>query len=141
MLKLDDDDPRIAKSNKTYVGLKANNMGFDAHLTVFYLGEITQVQEQLARRVLEDFDYSYPNQIFYVERENISMFGPNNDIPVLTVMPMSGALERLRDMFADHAYLPNPSEFDWNPHITIKFKYGAPIILPGLIELTNLGLY
>lgn len=141
MLELDDDDPRIAKSNKTYVGLKANNMGFDAHLTVFYLGEITKLQETLAERVLEDFDHNYHDQEFYAHRTGIKLFGPNNDIPVMTVDPASGALPRLREMLEQHSYLPNPSEFDWNPHITIKLRYGTPIILPSLIMLTSLGLY
>lgn len=135
------EDPRIARSDKTYIGYKALGMGFDAHLTVMYLGQISKLQEDLAVRFLKDHAEMFMfNDYMTARRLKISMFGPNNNIPVVEVAVPNG-LHKLRDDLENHSYLPSPSEFAWNPHITLKINGDDPIFIPSFITLTHLGLY
>lgn len=136
-LKLDENDPRVEVSDKTYIGFKAMNMGFDAHMTVLYLGQITKLQEQLALKFLEDYKHLKNTP---VERVGFDMFGPNYDLPVLRVgVPLE--LWRFREALENHSYLPNPSSYDWNPHITLKTKDVGTITIHPTIRLAQLGLY
>lgn len=135
MIDLPPDDPRVEVSDKTYVAFKALDMGFDAHMTVIYLGKISVLQERLAQTIIDEFPYLYQ-----VGRNNIEMFGPNNDIPVVTVIPPVG-IWKLRKKLEQYSYLPNPSEYAWNPHITLDAKPNQVIIIPPAIRLTMLGLY
>lgn len=136
-VSLPPDDPRVEVSDKTYVALKADGMGFDAHMTVIYLGQISKLQERLASQVLE---YYQRLSYYYVERLNITCFGDNNDIPVLRVRPPVGLWD-LRTELKQHCYLPNPNKYEWSPHITLKLDHDYPVIIPPIIRLYDLGLY
>jgi 2'-5' RNA ligase len=140
MRELDADDPRIVISDKTYVGLKAQGMGFDAHLTVHCLGKISILQERLAVTVINNW-LDFSNGIYFVERMGIELFGPVNDIPVVKVGLINDDLFELNRKFKQHSYLPDPSEFEWNPHITLNLKSNETIRIPKIIKLTDLGLY
>ncbi len=120
---------------KNYIGLKANGMGFDAHLTVMYTGDLEPDQESHVENILSTLG----SPAFYVERDSIVMFGPNNNIPVLKVTPTL-AMWNLRKIL-DSSHIPSPSEFPWNPHITLEFEPDSTLEIPPVIHLNQLGLY
>jgi 2'-5' RNA ligase len=122
----------------SYIGYKAQGMGFDAHLTILYLG-----RENLGpEKELEVVDFlegdswlSAPK----VMRQTIDLFGPNNDIPVIRVM-VPPELTWLRNEALKE--FGNGSEFkDWNPHITLDLIHLDIVRIPFEIQLTDLGLY
>lgn len=117
-----------------YVGLKALGMGFDAHLTLVYLGKIDFDTECRVKMIIEDIGpVTMP-----VIRDKIRMFGYGK-VPVVTVI-YPEELVYLREQLVDMG-VPNPSDYSWNPHITIKLDHLSDIIIPKTIVLTNLGLY
>lgn len=119
----------------SYVGLKAKDMGFDAHLTVVYFGpnadkrKITEIH-----KIISDPIYSGK---LWVKRTGIELFGVNRTIPVLLV-DVPDELLKLREIlepFSSSQYK------DWNPHITLRIKSQTEIRIPYFIELTDLGVY
>jgi 2'-5' RNA ligase len=125
----------------SYLGFKALDMGFDAHLTVLYLGNITHEQEKLdsVATFLEGFRQEFHDSSSYVIRNDIQMFGPNKDIPVVRVIP-NKQMWYWRKLA--ESMLWNASEFkEWNPHITIDLNAPSNIILPKVIKVTDFGLY
>lgn len=122
---------------KNYVGLKAVGMGFaSAHLTVMYTGDLDDVQATDVERALDKLG----NPTFYVERREIAMFGPMQDIPVVLIQPTM-SLWGLRKALETDLRIPNPSEYDWNPHVTLEFEAGSILRIPPVIILHKLGLY
>lgn len=119
----------------TYIGLKANGMNFDAHLTVMYLGrkldrdKIAYAQEVTA--------FLRPVHEYVVERKNIETF--SNNTPVVTVVAPTMLFDLRRRLEEDYGFI-SPSQFDFNPHISLKLN-GDDIIIPKYIRLDRLGLY
>lgn len=121
---------------KAYIGLRAWDMGFDAHLTVAFLGDIDQEREFYIREKIAQ--HRWDQRIFYVARKKIELFGPNNDIPVITVaVPLSlrGLVEEMA-----HMGIEQNSEWPWNPHISLKLEDTDTIHIPVVIRLDKLYL-
>lgn len=120
----------------TYIGFKAEGMGFDAHLTVLYTGPLDKDRTDAVKSILSTFA---PINI-WVERKGIELFGPENNIPVVTVYT-SETLINLRQKLLDYG-IPNASKFkEWNPHITLAVDPNKIIKIPAAIRLVNLGFY
>lgn len=129
-----------AKKKKNYVGFKAWDMGFDAHLTVLFTGEL-EPQKEL---ILQDILHEIGPQTNYVYPHKIALFGPDNDIPVLRVQA-NESLFLLREQLIKWG-VPNKSDYDFTPHITLKLPHrGEPLFqtlhIPTIIKLSNLGYY
>lgn len=123
---------------KTYIGFKAWGFGFDAHLTMVWTDVLSDRQVEDIRKILHaNVSSSY---FSLAKRLSIEMFGPNKDIPVLTVEPHE-ELYVLREVLAEHPAIPNPSEFSWNPHITLKAEPMQPLVIPPVIKLSLLDVY
>lgn len=121
---------------KNYIGYKALGMGFDAHLTLLYTGNLEEDQAKSIEEFLLTIDPSLNH--FMGVRQEIKMFGPNNDIPVVTVM-VPDYIHKLRETLIK-AEIPNPSEFSWNPHVTLDLSVYS-IRLPLGMTFDDLGLY
>lgn len=69
----------------SYISFKAKNMGFDAHLTVLYLGahEPTEKEYKLFTGIVES-NFNWPKTAT-VQRWFIDLFGPEKNLPVLRV--------------------------------------------------------
>jgi 2'-5' RNA ligase len=119
----------------TYIGLRAWDMGFDAHLTVLYTGPLDKEREDYVRQVI--YDIGPAN--FLVFRRGIEIFA--GDIPVVTVTPHEGALFLLREMLEQEYGIISPSTFPFNPHISLKLNELNTIHIPKVIKLDKLGLY
>lgn len=125
---------------KNYIGLRATNMGFDAHMTLLYTGHLSPVQELKVQRALDWIDSRLKYQVFNMDRKSIEMFGPNKDIPVLTLYPKDD-LNEIRESLIGKG-VPAPSAFaEFNPHITLKLNHNYTIEIPPRIRLVGLGLY
>ena len=121
----------------TYIGLKAQNMGFDAHLTVFYLGRNMNKEEvELVKALL----FQIGTVDIVVERSKIEMF--SKDTPVVTVksIPVLGDLYMLRKAIEQSGFV-SPSQYPFNPHISLRLNNGNDIHIPRFIKLNQLGLY
>lgn len=125
----------------SYVGMKAQNMGFvDAHLTVHYLGKYNLGRYDSNSNIyrVAEFITKYAYKDTVVEPKRIEMFGPNKDIPVVTVdvfgwlRDLNSALQELH---------PSPSEYPWNPHITLPQLGYVDVQIPKSIKLTELSIY
>lgn len=123
----------------SYIAYKAQDMGFDAHLTVLYLGSENLDDETEAQ--VKEYLATSPSAVdaIHCMRIGIDMFGPRRDLPVVrvTVPPVMVWLrnELVREF-------GNASEFkDWNPHITLDFAHTNEINIPFHINLNELGLY
>lgn len=129
---------------KTYVGLKAQGMGFDAHLTVHYCGNLTSTQERYIRFLLNEWDG--PRE-FTVVPSHIKMFGKNDfPVPVVVVSRFTTDPENSGRSLIDlnnflHDNFPSPSKFRWEPHITLKIPFRQDLHIPHEIRLTELDLY
>lgn len=124
----------------SYLGFKVKDMGFDAHLTVLYLGYITHDQEKIAR--VNEFLAMNRDELSgsdYVIRHDIELFGPEKNLPVVTVM-VGKHLWAIRKMA--ELQLWNASEFkDWNPHITLDLEAPGDLRIPKAIKVSDFGLY
>lgn len=116
-----------------YVGLKALNMGFDAHLTVHY---VDGVGAETLDKVAEYID-SRKNFATKVFRTGIKLFGYRN-IPVMTVSILP-ELQRIKDDLSE--IVESQSEYKWNPHVTLKLKQANTITLPPEVPLVRLDIY
>jgi 2'-5' RNA ligase len=121
----------------TYIGFKALGMGFDAHLTVIYTGRMNPEKEDKVRQLLD----KVPMRDHYcdVQRKRIALFGPTLTTPVVLV-EVPGSLLTVRDKLIE-AGVPNPSQYKWNPHITLDIKTPGTITIPSTIILSNFDLY
>lgn len=122
----------------SYLGYKVEGMGFDAHMTVLYLGECDDGQVGKVNEFLAAHRDVFAGAS-YVARRNFALFGPKNDVPVLTVTPGKDiwGIRKLAE-----ASLWNGSEFlDWNPHITLSPKPAETVIISPMIRVTHFGLY
>lgn len=125
---------------KSYIGLQAVGMGFDAHMTLLYTGYLSPVQEDKVERILSSLGPRLKYKVFNMERKSIKMFGPNHDIPVVT-MHIREDLEEIREKLIKKG-VPAPSDFEkFNPHITLKLNHPYTIEIPARIRLVGLGLY
>lgn len=119
----------------TCVAMEAHDMGFDAHLTVHYLGD--DVPDEKLYEIRDTLEQSKYQGILYVLRKSIKMFGPYGNIPVVTVSvprELKNLNRRLQEIY------PTPSEYIWNPHITLD-QNAETIRIPTAIRLDKIGLY
>jgi 2'-5' RNA ligase len=123
--------------DRYYLGLKAWDMGYDAHLTVHYLGELSQ--EDKTRIAIWIDKHQLTNYHFHVARDSIAMFGPKNNIPVLKLRMINDELTKLQQECEQ--IWGKVSDYPWNPHITLKFIPGQTIHIPELIRLSGFNLY
>ena len=124
----------MAMREHMYVGFKTSALGFDAHLTLHYLG----LEEFVDHQGIEQVIKPYKGLTYYATRVGIDLFGPDNNIPVVTVaLPTS--LYNLKDLL--ESVYPSPSEYEFDPHITLKFRAGETIHIPELIPINMLGIY
>lgn len=121
----------------TYIGLKAGDMGFDAHLTLLYLGKLNPEKEAKARHALSQIG----RQEFLVARKGIRLFGADFDIPVVLVEDITDNLKKLRKRLERTYGLVSRSEYGFNPHITLKLDHYQTVNIPMTIKLDQLGLY
>ncbi len=121
----------------SYIGLKAWDMGFDAHLTLIYTGKMSADREARTRFEMERVTKGL-NYTFQALRRNIQMFGPLYNIPVLTVQPDQGLLILMKQL---QLHIPSKSQYKWNPHITLNLDSSETINLPHIIKLDRLNIY
>lgn len=124
---------------KNYIGLQATGMGYDAHMTLLYTGNLTDSAEARVQRILDSLGTRLKYRVFSLDRKSIEMYGPNKDIPVLT-LHMHKDLQRIREQLIGKG-VPSPSEFGFNPHITLKLNHHYTVEIPPKIRLVGLGLY
>ncbi len=120
----------------TYIGMKAWDMGFDAHLTIMYLGPMSYNERNTARWLTDIMRDKYRE--VYVLRNKIEIFAENT--PVITVVEHENSLTRLRKWFEEEG-LVSPSTFPFNPHISLNLDVPSTLHLPPQIKLSNLNLY
>jgi hypothetical protein len=126
-------------AKKNYVGLQAVNMGFEAHLTLIYTGDLSPHKEALYEEIIDSLGKRIRYHVFNLDRNNIEMFGPNHDIPVLR-LNMSANLNDLRNELIDRG-IRNVSEYSFNPHISLKLDNHYTVEIPPRVRLVGLGLY
>lgn len=119
----------------SYVGFKALDMGFDAHLTVCYFGK--DVAEETLLNIRQIVENPIWQGFLYVKREDIKLFGPDGEVPVVTVwVPIE--LKMLRKELEQFSI----SQFtEWNPHISLVLDGPETIQIPEWIKLVDLGVY
>jgi hypothetical protein len=120
---------------KTYIGLQAWDMGFDAHLTLIYTGKVNPAMEHRIQEII----YRRGGVFHFANRKEIAMLGPNRDTPVLLVEPDDHMWHLRKALLREGA--PNRSQFHWTPHITLKLDGPYEVRIPKVIKLTNLGFY
>lgn len=122
---------------KNYIGFKAWGLGFDAHMTLLYTGDLSPEDEKTVENTIS----RAVNSSFYsvATRQYLDLFGPDLNVPVLRVSVMDELLA-LREHFIA-AGVPNPSEYHYNPHISLQFIENQPLVIPAYIRLSHLGLY
>lgn len=119
----------------TYIGLKAWDMGFDAHLTVMYLGPLDGERENYVNYVLSQIG----RQEFLVGRNRIDLFA--NSTPVVVVDDVTDNLKKLRKRLERTYGLISPSTFPFNPHISLSLDHYETVHIPLTIKLDQLGFY
>lgn len=122
---------------KNYIGFKAWGFGFDAHLTLLYTGNLTSDEEETVEKLIS----RAVNSSFYsvATRLSIDMFGPEFNVPVVRVNVLDEVLA-IREYFISEG-VPNPSEFPFNPHVSLEFTENQPLVIPSHFRLSRLGLY
>ena len=125
---------------KNYIGFKAWDMGFNAHLTLVYTGEVGPQQELIIKDILHEIG----EQTHYVYPHKLALFGPDNDIPVLRVRA-DESLFLLREQLIKWG-VPNKADYDFVPHITLQLPQtrvpsNEKLIIPIVIRLANLDFY
>ena len=126
--------------SKSYIGFKAMDMGFDAHVTMLYLGKLTPQEEAHCDSILSLLTLKLMNNWAnnWAMRDELKMFGPNNDIPVVT-LEKSDYLSSIRSTL--ELTFNSPSEYGFNPHITLDLNGMHTIRIPTAIRLVQFGLY
>lgn len=112
-------------------------MGFNAHLTLIYTGDLTKEKASEIEELLLTVDPGFHH--FMGVRQEIKMFGSHNSIPVVTVMVPNQIIE-LRKYLLNNG-IPSPSEFDWTPHVTLDLETSSTIRLPLGMMFDELGIY
>lgn len=116
-----------------YIGYKAEDMGFDAHMTIMWLGKLDKERSDYVKSLLKDWPYH--NAV--VEPIKITNF---YSTPVVRVKVPEEILSLLRYLNA-HG-VESASEFPFNPHISLYLPGdGSTLKIPGKIILSELGLY
>jgi len=127
----------MGKMKKYWVQLEAGAMGFDAHLTVHYIGSMEDATKSKVEKWLS---LHGGNSYFcFVQPLSIDLFGPDNKIPVIKVS-LPEHLIRVKKRL--EGLVPSGSEYEWNPHITIPSEIigNLTIHIPQVIDLSNLTL-
>jgi 2'-5' RNA ligase len=122
----------------SYIGFKAWGFGFDAHLTMVWTNKLDANQVREISQILRNS--VSPSYFSLAKRLDFAMFGPDQDIPVLLVDPHE-EIHVLREVLVEHPNIPNPSEYPWNPHITLKLVPRQPLVIPPIIKLSHLDVY
>lgn len=110
-------------------------MGFDAHLTLIFTGEMEPEEESLVKEIVYEASY----KSYMVERKEIAMFGPEKNIPVIKVLDNLD-LHSLRERLLQRG-VRSASEYSWNPHITLRLDHAQTLRIPRFITLGELDLY
>lgn len=118
-----------------YIGLHANDMGFDAHLTIMYFGTLDKDRFEYTMDVLKNIEPT----IFFATRTGIKSFGKKLSVPVVTVKFEDTSMNSFL-RYLDEWDITSNSEHSWNPHITIKLDHSETIMIPEYIKLSNLYL-
>lgn len=121
--------------SKTWIEATVNDMGFDAHLTIHYLGDIDfsirhKFGSFLAQQQLDRY-------VTAVKPIAIKMFGPEKNIPVVTVDVMDD-LQTLKSTL--EKIYPQQSEYSWNPHITLGKVGWDLVVIPTIIKIKGIHL-
>lgn len=120
-----------------YIGMKAQDLGFDAHLTVRYLGQLDKERQHYVKDILSNIKTSD----IYVERKALAMFGPKKNLPVVKVRLLNPDLTWVQQTL-DKYGIASASDYAWNPHISIKLeRVRGTLHIPKIIRLTDLNLY
>lgn len=123
-----------------YIGWIANDMDFDAHCTFIYTGPLDTKDKADVNYRVESLKNNIDMRVTAVPI-GYAMFGPEYDIPVLRLkIQGENALREIRKTLIKNG-VPDPSEFGWNPHITLRLPTESTIHIPPLIKLTSFGLH
>lgn len=122
----------MTKNN--YIGFKAWDLGFDAHMTFIYTGKMSEDEISLTKKLLHERGEVKALAI----RNKIDMFGYGR-VPVVTLWVTPALKQFRRELIAKG--VPNPSKYKWNPHITLKLNHDDTITIPKYIKLTDLDIY
>lgn len=118
---------------KNYIGYKAEGMGFDAHLTLLYTGDLdSPLLLKYAESLVDRYGHTDGLEVI---RDEIIMFGTNP--VVLLEVPLM--LTEIHNLFVKH--WPVVHSNAWRPHITIKYNHDDTILIPKRIRLHSLGVY
>lgn len=122
---------------KNYIGFKAWGLGYDAHLTLIYTGDLSDQQVTELRTLLLK---TVPSTFYSLaKRLEFAMFGPKHDVPVIKVECIEEVII-LRESLLSYG-VPNPSEWGWNPHITLQLTPEQPLVIPSIFKLSHLDVY
>jgi hypothetical protein len=116
--------------NHDGVYFEALNLGFDAHLTILYKGEMTPIEFDKIKELFEEHKLIKRHEAY---RRNLALFGPRKDIPVIKV-DISPYLAGMHWSLVD--LVGSGSEFDWDPHITLDYE-AFIITIPTIIRLAT----
>ncbi len=114
-----------------YIGLHANGMGFEAHLTLMFLGNLDKDRADYVFEIIEELPYLD----FTVKPQSLECFGKKPVITVNNNTTMTNYLEKLK-----HRGIESASKFlAFNPHITLKMPTNLDhcLIVPRIIQLTG----
>lgn len=120
---------------KNYIGLKADGMGFDAHLTLLDTGDIySPLLQKYAESLVERWGGMDGS---YVKRLELTQFGTKTVVLVEVPEYIYNIRSLLVKNWPDNPY----TRTTWVPHITLKYDHNEDIIIPNTIKLHSLGVY
>lgn len=109
----------------TYIGMKVQNVPFDGHFTIRYLGKRPLTPNKI--KDLKELLEAYENLRFTVHHGSLDWFGPNKDVPVVSVY---GSIMTLLTAKLNRALTVKGfvnEGYPFTPHITIpKIDYPLP---------------
>jgi 2'-5' RNA ligase len=121
----------------SYLGFKVPYMGFDAHCTVLYLGDTEEEKADEIRKFLDQSQLATFSS--HANRKGIELFGPNLDVPVVT-LEVNDSVNDIRRLCEKN--FESPSEFkEWNPHVTLDLETPGSLVIPPILSLIEFGLY
>lgn len=118
-----------------WLEFKAWDMGFDAHLTLHWMGKCEGTQTFPIRKWLAETQVG--TYTTYVKPTGIEIFGSDNEVAVVTVDTFPDITEMKNQV---EELFPSPSEFSFRPHITLKGIGFNSITIPPIIKLSGLTI-
>lgn len=119
---------------KAYIGLVAWDMGFDAHMTLHFIGELDKERADYVLHTLKELGPITSLAL----RTTLDCFGSAGaPVPVVKLV-VSQDLVDYRSMLSQ-AGIINDTDSQWKPHITLKIPdpTHATIHIPQSIKLTG----